>query len=292
MKRLLALLLVLLLVLPCLAAAEEEPSCLINLIDNPETVYSFREGAEVLEVVFPAIVGCDAFILRCGDANMLVDCGTAMQAANVAAMLDLMGITSVQQAFNTHPHDDHIDGFSHLPEHIALERFFIAFPEDENASMRAAMKYIHEKQIPCETVGDGYIFHIGEATATVIQRTGKGWGINDRSAMLMVRLGERSLLLGADVELRAQNELLRDLPEGGLKADVLKYPHHGVDKVGWNFFAHVDPELCIATGNLKHITETIKDCRLKGVPLVSTVIRPLLLRTDGEIWVLAYMTEE
>lgn len=284
MKRMLALLTVLLLCMPCLAAGAAP--CIIDRTAAPEAAYSFREGVPLLEVVFPAIEGCDAFILRCGDATMLVDCGTNVQAANVAAMLDSLGISNVQHAFNTHPHNDHITGFQFLPEHIALERFYITFPDDWNSTMRSTVKHIRQKNIPVETVGDGYVFRLGEATATVIQRAKKNFATNDRSAMLMVRYGRRSLLLSADVELAAQNELLRNPPEGGLKADVLKYPHHGVAKAGWNFFAQVDPELCIVTSKLKQIPETVKDCKKKEVPLISTAHTPLLLRTDGEIWVL------
>lgn len=287
MKRLLALLTALLLCLPLCAFAGEK--CVIDLISDPEAEYAFREGAELLEVVFPALEGCDGFILRCGGASMLVDCGTNVQAANVAAMLDAMGIDTVQHAFNSHPHNDHITGFAFLPEHITLERFYITFPDDWNSTMRSAMQHIRQKNIPWETVEDGYVFTLGGATATVIQRPKKSFATNDRSAMLMVRYGQRSLLLSADVELGAQNELLRNPPEGGLKADILKYPHHGVAKAGWNFFAQIAPEVCIATSKLKQIPDTVKDCKKKGVPLYSTAHTPLLLRTDGEIWVLEEM---
>lgn len=285
MKRLLALLLAVML-LPAAALAE---GTVINLIENPDAEYAFQEGVTLLEVGFPQLVGADGFVLRFGEETMLVDCGTSDQAARVAETLGWMGIDRINTAFTTHPHEDHVTGYIYLPKEIALDRFVYTFPEDENVNMTGAIRYMKSREIPMEKVGDGHIFQLGEATATVIARKKSWFTVNDRSAMLMVQYGDRRLLLSADVELSGQNELLKNPPECGLEADVLKYPHHAVDKAGWNFLKHVNAELAIVTNRYSAIKVARKDSEKRGLPLVCTAERPVRLRTDGVIWVLDYL---
>ena len=114
MKKLLSLLLILCLV-PMVSLADD---VVVNLIHNPDASYAFREGAEVLEIVFPQIYGADACIIRMGDEVMMVDAATDHQAPIVAHALEVMGIDHIDVAYNTHPHDDHITGFEYIPEHV------------------------------------------------------------------------------------------------------------------------------------------------------------------------------
>jgi len=118
----------------------------------------------------------------------------------------------------------------------------------------------------------------------VKQRSTKWMSENNRSAMLMVEYGNCRLLLAADVELDGQNELLKTMPEW-LSADILKYPHHGVAKAGWNFLKHVGAELAVIT-NSRYSTKTVrKDSEKRNLPLIFTQEGVVRLRTDGEIWV-------
>lgn len=288
MKRLFALL-VCLLMLPLCALGEEaptdEPHYVIDLTRDPDAEYAFEEGAELLEVYFPEIYGADACIMRCGGETMLIDAATVGQAQVVMDALKSLGITHLDTAFNTHPHDDHIMGFQQLPEDVTVDRFVIAFPEDENRSMRTTLKVIRQRQIPIERVLNGDEMTLGGARLVVMQKDFTSYTVNNRSAALMVFYGDRRLLMAADIETHAQGSWNKKPPEFGLKADILKYPHHGVAKAGWKFLENVDAELAIVTSNLKNIKQTVQDSEKRGLPLVSSVPGMVRLRTDGHIWV-------
>lgn len=280
MKKIAALALVLLLLPACVLAEGR----VINLVADPNAEWSFQEGAEILELWFPPVKGADACILRMGDEVMMVDAATEGQRARIAATLREMGVTRVDTGFNTHPHDDHIAGFKHVPDAAELGRLIITFPEDANNHMKNALRKMKELGIPVEHASDGDVLRLGQATLTVNQRSTKWMSENNRSAMLMVEYGECRMLLAADVELDGQNELLKTMPEW-LKADILKYPHHGVAKAGWNFLKHVGAELAVITNGRYSIKNVRKDSEKRGLPLIYTDEGIVRLRTDGQIWV-------
>lgn len=280
MKKLLALVLVLLF-LPVYALGEGK---VINLAVTPEKEWSFREGAPILEMFFPPVKGADACIVRMGDEVMMIDAATAGQRARVKAALEYAEIDRVDVAFNTHPHDDHIVGFQFVPETAEIGKLVITFPEDANFHMQETLKVMQEKGIPVEHAQNGDVLKVGEAELEVIQMSTSWFSENNRSAMLMVRYGECSILMAADVELDGQNELLKTRPDD-LKADILKYPHHGVAIAGWNFLKHVGAELTVLTNSRYSIKETRKDADRKKLPQIYTAAGMVRLRTDGEIWV-------
>jgi len=296
-KHLLALLLAALLLIPLCALAQEETalaqpaeSHVINLIENPDAGYAFQEGVTLLEVYFPEIFGCDACILRFGEETMLIDAATVGQAPIVMETMEKLGVDHLNIAFNTHPHDDHIMGFQSLPEDMPVDKFVIAFPEDENRQMRSTLKVIRQREIPIERVKNGSEMMLGDVRMVVMQKDFTSYTVNNRSAALMVFYGDRRLLMAADIETHAQGSLNKKPPEFGLKADILKYPHHGVAKVGWKFLGNVQPELAIVTSKLVSIKETVADSEKRGLPLVSTVPGVVRLRTDGIIWVVDRIT--
>ena len=280
MKKLLAIVLVLML-LPAYALGEGK---VINLAANPDQEWSFREGVPVLEMLFPPVKGADACIVRMGDEVMMIDSATAGQRDRVKAALEYMNIDRVDVAFNTHPHDDHIVGFQFVPETAEIGKLVITFPEDANFHMQETLKVMKDKGIPVEHAKNGDVLKLGEAEMEVIQCSTSWFSENNRSAMLMVKYGDCRILMAADVELDGQNELLKTRPDD-LKADILKYPHHGVAIAGWNFLKHVGAELTVITNSRFSIKETRKDADRKKLPQVYTAAGMVRLRSDGEIWV-------
>ena len=280
LKRLFALVM-LLAFLPACALGE---GYVINLIQKPDTQWAFREGVPILEMFFPPVKGADACIVRMGDEVMMIDAATAGQRARVKAALEYAQIDRVNVAFNTHPHDDHIVGFQYVPETAAIDKMIITFPEDANFHMESTLDVMRAMGVPVETVGNGDILRVGEVEMEVIQSSTSWFTENNRSAMLKIRYGDRTILMAADVELDGQNELLKTRPEI-LKADILKYPHHGVAIAGWNFLKHVGAEVAVITHSRYSTKNVRKDAKKRRLPLVFTGDGMIRLRSDGEIWV-------
>jgi len=288
MKRLLSLVMMLLLALPVLA---EEP-IIIDRTGNLTEEYKFPEDTPILEIVFPRVYSSDCAIVRFGYDTMMIDASTATDEMQerVRSALHSMGVDYIDVAFNSHPHDDHINGFIPVAEYFPVGRLVLAFEEDFDENMIRVVNYYNEHDIPIEHVEDGETFYMGpeeDVTIRVIQRNDSGtWEANNRSAMLHIQFGERSILFTGDVENHAQRSYFTNPPAEGLKADILKYPHHGQVKLDDRFLALIDPELCIITAHQLPAKVGFAQMEQMNIPAVSTWYGVLRLRTDGNIWVL------
>ena len=108
---------------------------------------------------------------------------------------------------------------------------------------------------------------------------------NDRSMVVHIRYGERSILFTADIGLTAQRDLARE-NAGQFKSDILKLPHHDVGGISPDLLDVVSPELCfVSNGPTSHDVKLQKTAVLKrNLPLYFTSRQPLVLLTAGEIW--------
>lgn len=292
LKRTIVLLL-LLAAFPLFAAAD---GSVINLITSPNSEYSFAEGVPLLEVVFPRVHSSDCAILRFDGEVMMIDAslpGSGMQA-RIKSALEAMGVTRIDRAFNSHPHNDHIGGFETVFSHTPIDHMVLTFPEDYNKHMISCVGFLKHHDVPISHVGDGDVLTMGASNAVrfdVIQRTGPRWTENDESAMLLLTYGERTLLFAADVENRAQTAYAEDPPAPGIRADILKYPHHGLVRMNSAFFDAVSPDLTLNNGGLDTGREGRNFLKKKKADFLVGYKGLTRMRTDGNIWVVDYLDE-
>ena len=106
----------------------------------PETGEPFGEDVETMRVIVMGIGAKDSFLIQCGGENMLIDSGTYSAAAKVYERLVALGVDHLDYAVNTHPHDDHIDGFNYLYEKgVKIDKFYTAFPLNYDEHQRRAI---------------------------------------------------------------------------------------------------------------------------------------------------------
>lgn len=289
------LLALLLCVVPCLALAD---GSVINLIVEPDVPYAFEEGAKILEVVFPRTYSSDCAIIRYDGETMMIDGSLSSEKMQERIRLALlaMQVDHIDVAFNSHPHNDHIDGFPAIHQVAPIGKLLLTFPEDYNKNMVAVVAFMQENNVPIEHVSDGQVLTLGaqqEVTLNVMQRAGdKSFTINDQSAMLLLTYGERTILFTGDVENRAQKSYALDPPPCGLKADILKYPHHGQAALLKGFYEAISPELTIMNGALDVMDGGKAFVKKKNLLYLFSVRGLTRMRTDGHIWVVDYLPED
>lgn len=294
MKRF-AVLLLLLCMMPFAALAEG--GYVYDRTGNLTEEYVFPEGTAVLEIIFPRVYSSDCAIIRFGGGTMMIDASTKNKTmiARIRSAMEAAGVERIDVAYNSHPHDDHIDGFQFVHEYAPIGKLLIAFPEDYDARMKAAVKFMNANSIPIEHVQDGDVLTMGangEVTMTVIQRWGtKAWDANDQSAMLLIRYGERTILFTGDVENRAQRDYGENPPACGLKADILKQPHHGQQPLQDAFLEAISPELVFMNGAADVMNGGKKYLDKHDVPYILGYKGLTRMRTDGSIWVVDYLYE-
>ena len=290
-KRLTALLLAALMLL-LTAAAEEERPAVIDRINAPEVQadFAFAQDAALLEVIFPQILNCDAIFMRCGGETMLVDCATQGQAKRIINMCKQLGITRIDRVVNTHPHEDHIGGLRDLIKEVEVGELWICFDENYTTHMTKAVGHAQKAGIPVVHYADGDVLTLGGATIEVWKLEGRSSELNDCSAQFMVTFGDRKLLMAADLEKTGQERYVA-LKGNALKADILKYPHHGLEKLIDEYAAAVGAEYYVVTNNQRS-TEGKKYITRSGVPCAWTVPGFVTLTTDGTTWVVDRVPSE
>lgn len=282
MKKALALLLLLLLI-PCFAAASE--SVVINKTKDKTNDFAFAEDAALLEVYFPKIYGCDAALVRYGDMTMLIDCA-GTQWKEVESLLKRLKIENLTYAVNSHPDADHIGGLNSIAKRFPIGEFILGFPEDYDAGDEVRFKVysdLHSLNVPFRRVQEGDTIAFGDVQITVHQRLDEHLPrVNNKSVTLMIQYGERRIYFTGDVQGPAQ-QLLGE-SDLDLKTDILKYPHHGYEPMHDSFVEATDPDLVIATSGQVN-EKGIAFLREIGLPVVMTANSVIKLTTDGNVWV-------
>ena len=289
MKKILALCLFLILLIPSFAFAED--AVIINKSRGDQPDFAFAEDAKLLEVFFPPVYGCDSALVRYGDYTMLIDCA-GNQWKTVRKALGQLGVTELDYAVNSHPDADHIGGFNHVLKEIPAGEFLLGFPEDHDSGdpvRFTVYEELHAQGIPFRRVNNGDAIEFGDVKITVHQRTNEHLPrVNNNSVMLMIEYGERRIFFSGDIQKHTQLLLAEEADTLDLKADILKYPHHGYDRMQDGFLKLVSPELVVCTLGDKN-TEGVKQLKENGIASMLTASGMIRLATDGKVWTVERM---
>ena len=154
--------------------------------------------------------------------------------------------------FISHPNIDHFNAMFGLLAHRRPRTLYAGatFGEaDGPPEAGELVKLCRRLDVPIVRLERPGTISLGERTHVEVcwpepQRRA-GLSLNDRSLVLRLTCGGRSVLLPGDIERTPQSELAR-MPGAGVKSDVLVLPHHGAYTDALPAFIRaVDPELIL-----------------------------------------------
>lgn len=241
-------------------------------------------GEEALQVSVCPLVRADAILLTLGDVALLVDTGEATDADTLARLLEAQGVDRLDMVINTHPHYDHLGGLPALLERVEVAQFVTGFDEKTTGKgvvQKEAIAALKKKGVPILHVGDGDVLQAGDIRLTVMRRDDLT-SVNDRSLMLMVAYGACRLLLTADVTAKAQKLFVEEGYD--LRADILKAPHHGREKMYASFLTGVEPDYVFITNNSSDSKDVRSQLSKKSIPYQITREGFIYLRCNGQSW--------
>ena len=297
MRRLFSFLAVLVLLLAAGgAAASEDPPVLIDLAHNRNAMngFSFPSDAEFLHVWIPMIANADEAVIIYRDEVFLIDCADKKLASRGADLLRDLGVTKIDKLFNSHPHHDHLGGLQITDEAAPVQEMYICFPADSTETMVEAMAYAAEQDIPVFHYENGDVFTMGDGEVTlkfywpVVESDNPKelLDMNNSSAQTLLQYGSRRMLFTADLEIPGQKVLMEQFPAEDLRAEIIKYPHHGKSGLYEDYFRAVKPSLAVIT-NIYVKWSGKEYLTARGVPWLFTCSTDtyLHLYTDGATWV-------
>ncbi len=282
MKKLLTLLAALALLFSLTAAALAEGH-VVRIEDESQLPEGWADR-ELLRVTVMDLQRSDSILLECGGENMLVDGGLGLFYKRLFHVLDEKGITQFKYLWSTHCDGDHSQGLKCLMNSDQYKGGELLCPnrkdyndpdQDHQKMVRAADRH----GWPYTRIYNGDVFTLGGATITMLQCE-ENWGQNNRSATCFVDFGERSLFLTADIGSKVQKYFIENVPAERLNCDILKAPHHGIDKAVPEFVEAVAPEVIFLT----NYTNNGASPSWNAYDPYWTGDGILVMETDGETW--------
>lgn len=200
-----------------------------------------------------SLVACDvgqgdALVLGTGARNTAVVVDTGPSAALVGDCLDRLGVERVPLLVLTHPHSDHFSGISGVSDGRRLGRVALGGTcrgawNGTGVRQRIEAAGAREVRLAAgQRLGwPGLVLEVLAPAADGCRAAGER--VNDASTVLKAITPAGRVLLTGDIELAAQRRLLGS--GGGLRAEVLKVPHHGSRYTSEEFLRAVSPELAL-----------------------------------------------
>ena len=175
----------------------------------------------------------DGLVLNAGGGSaVVVDTGPDPPA--MVRCLGRLGVRVLPVVVLTHFHADHVDGLPAVLDGRPVGEVDVTAEQDPAYGAAAVYRWATAAGVPVRVPPYGEVRRVGALTWQVIgpvrrssaaRHPEEGTGPNNASLVLLVQVAGVRLLLAGDMEPEAQQALAQALP--GLRADVLKVPHHG-----------------------------------------------------------------
>jgi len=143
---------------------------------------------------------------------------------------------------------------------------------------------LHALEVPFRWVSDGETLEFGDVKVSVLQRTDESLKrVNNKSVMLLIEYGQRRIYFTGDIQMDTQKLLVAEGDALDIRADILKYPHHGYANMQPAFLEKVDPELVIVTSG-RSTAEGVEILKNEKIPYYFCENGMIRLATDGNVW--------
>ena len=253
---------------------------------DAEPPEDWAERDDLMRVTAFATLINDCTLIEVGGKSMLVDGGVRKWRTQLVEALAELGYDGrVDILFNTHPHDDHVQGVTYMiNEGFRADAFWSSFPVTyRNEFQRAVVKALEEAGIPYHQLSQMETVDFGGATLTFYWWE-DGQDPNSRSCMMHAAFGETALLMTGDATGATQNGLLKFVDPALLRADVMKMPHHGIVPCVTDFLKTVDPAFIFVTNRKSSTPKASSQLQSAKIPFYNTTLGRVVMVTDGTDW--------
>ena len=252
----------------------------------------FDENAELMEIIFPHIHGCNGAVIRQGDTVIVIDSCTYGQYHELKAVLDKLGVTKIDLCINTHPDNDHISGFLNIVSQYEVGAFLTGF--DKKDYREELQNYMYRRAqdngVEWRRMTNGETLTFGDLTLRFVQREGKNWEINNCSLQVLVSYKGRTAYFPGDIQMACQKELAKADNPDDISAELINWPHHGYKQMQEPFLEKVNALMYVITSGASTAKDSTKQLKDKGLKDRGFITEKGALRfaTDGSAWQIEY----
>lgn len=218
---------------------------------------------------------------------MLIDAGDNGAEDAVLSYLDKEGVKKIDYLVATHPHADHIGGMEEVIKKYDIGEIYMPKKESTSMTFEKMIDAIDEKNLSIHIAEAGKnIFDYADVRADFLAPQKDYDDLNNASAVVKLKCGDKSFLFMGDAESRAEFDIL----SGGedVSCNVLKVGHHGsTTSSSEQFLEKARPEYAvISCGKGNKYGHPHKETLEKLKQIHANVLRTdemgtIIIKTDG-----------
>ncbi len=173
--------------------------------------------------------GDSEFIILPNGKTMLIDAGTREGGEKVISFIQNCGYKKIDYVIGTHPHSDHIGGLADVIKAFDIGTIYMPNKATTTKTYEYLLQTIQNKKKKVKTAKAGVNIakskELDFSVDMIAPISEEYEDLNDYSAVIMIRFGDKKFLYMGDAERLVENEILGKNTD--VKADVVKVGHHG-----------------------------------------------------------------
>ncbi len=197
-----------------------------------------------IEISYLDVGQGDSAYIRVNEIDILIDAGPKSDADKLMKQLEEKNIDDFEIVIATHPHEDHIGGMTRVFEKYDIESFYMPKVTNTTKTFENMMKAVSNEGLKAKTIKEGTSFDLGEGANFVAYSPTKDSydDFNDYSPIMKLTYGNKSFIFTGDAEKAVEEEVVKKY-SNELKADVIKFGHHGSSTSSTkNFIEAISPQ--------------------------------------------------
>lgn len=249
-----------------------------------------RESGAVgasMTVSFIDVGQADCILVKSGKDFMLIDAGNNDDSAAVVSYLKNAGVSRLDYAIGTHPHEDHIGGLDAVINNFDIGTLIMPNVTNTTKTFEDVLDAAAAKNLSITLPEVGKTCALGSAEFTIIAPCAEyGTDYNDWSVGIKLVNGGDSFVMCGDAEAKAEADIAARFGDF-LDADVLKAGHHGSrTSTSDAFLAAVSPTYAVISCGVGNDyghphAETLAKLQSAGVKLFRTDLQGTIIATSS-----------
>ncbi len=222
--------------------------------------------------VYDALKG-DAFLISCGDFNMMIDCGYKKTAPIILSDLKDRNIKSIDLLIISHFDKDHVGGAPKILKGIKVKRIVTTRKTNNDKRTEKFFEALSETGLKNEVCESDIDIEVPGLKISIRPPERKKYqDSEDNNSSLFVRTESPygTLLFTGDAESERMDEILS---YKDLDCDLIKIPHHGREVYGLQELLDIStPETAVITSSLEEPSdiEVLRIIKQHGVRYYET----------------------